>query len=59
MCIERKTYERRYHLGGYLEFKPVLCGLDHDTAIGGPGKGKQRMPLRKRCNLQNNKLGGD
>jgi hypothetical protein len=27
--IEKKPY----HFGGYVEFKPVLYGLDHDTAF--------------------------
>ena len=28
-----ETEKKPYHFGGYLEFKPVLFGLDHDSAF--------------------------
>jgi len=28
-----ETEKKPYHFGGYLEFKPVLYGLDHDSAL--------------------------
>jgi hypothetical protein len=28
-----ETEKKSYHFGGYLEFKPVLYGLDHDAAF--------------------------
>jgi len=28
-----ETEKKPYHFGGYVEFKPVLDGLDHDTAF--------------------------
>jgi len=28
-----ETEKKPYHLGGYVEFKPVLYGLDHDAAF--------------------------
>ena len=28
-----ETEKKPYHFGGYLEFKPILFGLDHDAAL--------------------------
>src|SRR5664279_4148032 len=28
-----ETEKKPYYVGGYLEFKPVLLGLDHDSAF--------------------------
>ena len=28
-----ETEKKAYHFGGYVEFKPILFGLDHDTAF--------------------------
>ncbi len=28
-----ETEKKPYHIGGYVEFKPILFGLDHDTAF--------------------------
>jgi hypothetical protein len=28
-----ETEKKPYHFGGYVEFKPVLFGLDHDAAF--------------------------
>ena len=28
-----ETEKKPYHIGGYVEFKPILFGLDHDAAF--------------------------
>ncbi len=31
--IEKEIKRKPYHIGGFLEFRPVLLGLDHDAAF--------------------------